>query len=222
MRKIFKLLSTSLVLLNSSIVLVGCRPTTLGEIWIITEGGDLFDKAFNQQVLEGSQDFVETFNANREVISNIPGFEQWKDQPARIKWIISKDGELATLQNNYNIASYAGAKTIICAGYRHIPALTPEIQKIYADLGVRFILIDSLIKNPINLAGITYAAEKSSYLAALAGAIWLVANHEKYQSNGLKMSTFGAIPTDVVVENMIGYYWGVYYFNLKKLMIAIS
>lgn len=215
MRKILKLLSTSLVVLNSSIVLVGCRPPTLGEIWIITDGGDLFDKAFNQQVIEGSQVFANTFDANREMISNIPGFETWKDHPMRIKWIISKDGDISTLQNNYNIAGYAGAKTIICAGFHHIPALTPKIQKTYDDLGVKFILIDSAIKNPINVAGLTYAAEQSSYLAGLAGSIWLVANHEKYNDN-LKMSSFGAMPTDVIVQNMSGYYWGVYYFNQFK------
>lgn len=216
MRRILKLLSTSLVLLNSSIVLVGCRPATLGEIWIITDGGDLFDKAFNQQVIEGSQDFTDIFNANRELISAIPGFEQWKDHVVRIKWIISKDGDVSTLQNNYNIAAYAGAKAIICAGFHHIPALTANVQRTYNQLGVKFILIDSLISNPINVAGVTYAAEKSSYLAAIAGAIWLVANHERYESNDLKMSTFGAMATNVIVQNMAGYYWGVYYFNQKK------
>lgn len=216
MKKILRLMSTSLVLLNSSIVLIGCRPAALGEVWIITDGGDLFDKAFNQQVIEGSQDFTDIFNKNRTLISNIPGFEYWKNHSVRIKWIISKDGELSTLQNNYNIAGYAGAKTIICAGFHHIPALTPEVQSIYGKLGIRFILIDSLINNPINIAGLTYASEESSYLAALAGSIWLVANHEKYSSNGLKMSTFGGLAADVIVENMAGYYWGVYYFNKFK------
>lgn len=216
MRKFLKLCSTALVVINSSIVVVACRPPTLGEVWIITDGGDLFDKAFNQQVVEGSEDFAATFNAHRDQISTIPGFESWKNRSMRVKWIISKDGDLSTLQNNYNIATYAGAKTIICAGFHHIPALSPEVQKVYANLGVKFILIDSLVSNPINVAGITYAAEQSSYLAALAGAIWLVANHENYQGTQLKMSTFGATPTDVIVENMAGYYWGVSYFNALK------
>lgn len=216
MRKFLKLLSTTLVIINSSIVVVGCRPPTLGEVWIITDGGDLFDKAFNQQVVEGSEDFAATFNDHREQISSLPGFEFWKNRSMRVKWIISKDGDLSTLQNNYNIATYAGAKTIICAGFHHIPALSPDVQKVYANLGVKFILIDSLVSNPINVAGITYAAEQSSYLAALAGAIWLVANHEDYQGTSLKMSSFGGTPTDVVVENMAGYYWGVTYFNALK------
>lgn len=216
MKKIIRVFATILIIINSSIVLVACRPPTLGEVWIITDGGDLFDKAFNQQVIEGSQDFAATFNSNRDVISQIPGFEYWKHNSVRIKWIISKDGELSTLQNNYNIAAYAGAKTIICAGFHHIPALTPEIQNIYAKLGVRFILIDSQISNPSNVAGLTYASEESSYLAALASAIWLVANHESYDRNGLKMSTFGGLAADVIVENMSGYYWGVYFFNQYK------
>lgn len=216
MRKILKLLSTSLILVNSSTVLVACRPPTLGEIWIVTDGGDLFDKAFNQQVLEGSRDFNEVFNANLDKISELAGFQQYKNHPLKIRWIISKDGDISTLQNNYNIASYAGAKAIICAGFHHIPALTNEIQSTYKKLGVKFILIDSLVSNPVNLAGITYSAEKSSYLAGLAGAIWLVANHEQYETDGLKMSTFGAMPTDVIIENMMGYFWGVYYFNNNK------
>lgn len=216
MKKFLRLCSASLIMLNSSIVLVACRPATLGEVWIITDGGDLFDKAFNQQVIEGSRDFANMFNQNRQLISQIPGFEYWKNHSVRVKWIISKDGELSTLQNNYNIAGYAGAKTIIAAGFHHIPALTPKVQSIYRQLGVRFILIDSVLSNPINLAGLTYASEKSSFLAALAAAIWLLANYEVYDRNGLKMSTFGGLASDVIVENMSGYYWGVYYFNQYK------
>jgi len=75
MKRILRLLCTSLIILNSSIVLIGCRPASLGEIWIITDGGDLFDKAFNQQVFEGAQEFSNIFNKNKELISSISGFE---------------------------------------------------------------------------------------------------------------------------------------------------
>lgn len=215
MKKILKFLSSCFLILNSTMVLVACRPPSLGEIWIITDGGDLFDKAFNQQALEGAQEFVTTFNENQKLISTIPGLEYWKNKTMKLKWIISKDGDVSTLQNNYNIAGYAGAKTIICVGFHHIPALTPKIQETYSKLGVKFILIDSKIDKPINVASLTYAAEQSSFLAAIAGAIWLVANHEKYGSS-LKMSTFGGLASDVIVENMSGYYWGVAYFNKYK------
>ncbi|MGL5268360.1 MAG: BMP family ABC transporter substrate-binding protein [Spiroplasma sp.] len=216
MKKIINFLTACFLILNSSMILIACRPPSLGEIWIITDGGDLFDKSFNQQVIEGAQEFTDIFNKNRKLISDIPGFESWKDNSLRIKWIISKDGTLSTLQNNYNIAGYAGAKIIICSGFHHISALTPEIQKTYGQLGVRFILVDSVVDNPINVAGLTYASEQSSFLAALAGAIWLVANHEKYGSANLKMSTFGGLASDVIVETMAGYYWGIYYFNKYK------
>ncbi|MDQ7983175.1 MAG: BMP family ABC transporter substrate-binding protein [Spiroplasma sp.] len=217
MKKLFRIFGINLIILNSSIVVIGCRPASLGEIWVLTDGGDLFDKAFNQQVVEGSDDFVSEFNKNRELISKFPGFENWKSQEMRLKWIIAKDGDLATLQNNYNIASYAGAKTIICVGFHHISALTLQLQRIYQDLGVKFILVDSELNNPINVAGLTYASDESGYLAGLAGAIWLAANYEQYQSNGgLKMSTFGGLPSDVIVRIMMGYYWGVEYFNQYK------
>lgn len=217
MKKLLKFLGINLILLNSSIVVVGCRPASLGEVWVLTDGGDLFDKAFNQQVLEGSEDFVAEFNKNRELISQIPGFENWKNQKIRLKWIIAKDGDLSTLQNNYNIASYAGAKTIICIGFHHINALTPQLQRVYQSLGVRFILVDSELANPINVAGLTYASDQSGYLAGLAGAIWLVANYEDYETNsGLRMSTFGGLPSDTIVRTMMGYYWGVEYFNQYK------
>lgn len=217
MKKFLKLFGISLIFLNSSIIIAGCRPASLGEVWILTDGGDLFDKAFNQQVIEGSKDFVAEFNENRELISQFPGFENWSKQKMRLKWIVAKDGDLATLQNNYNIASYAGAKTIVCVGFHHINALTLQLQKVYQSLGVRFILVDSELTNPINVAGLTYASDQSGFLSGLAGAIWLVANYEKYQTNGgLKMSTFGGLPSDVIVRTMMGYYWGVEYFNQYK------
>lgn len=216
MKKLIKFLSSFFLILNSTMVLVACRPPSLGEIWIITDGGDLFDKSFNQQIVEGAQKFTGIFNENQKLISAIPGFEYWKEQKMRIKWIISKDGDFSTLQNNYNIASYAGAKTIICAGFHHISALTPKIQENYNKLGVKFILVDAIVDKPVNVAGLTYAAEQSSFLAGLAGSIWLVANHEKYGSEKLKMSTFGGLASDVVVEYMSGYYWGIAYFNKYK------
>lgn len=217
MKKFLKLFGISLFFLNSSIIIAGCRPASLGEVWILTDGGDLFDKAFNQQVLEGSKDFVAEFNNNREIISQISGFENWSTQKMRVKWIVAKDGDLATLQNNYNIAGYAGAKTIICVGFHHISALTPELQKVYQKLGVRFILVDAELDNPTNVAGLTYASDQSGFLSGLAGAIWLAANYEKYQTNGgLKMSTFGGLPSDVIVRTMMGYYWGIEYFNEYK------
>lgn len=217
MKKLLKLFGISLFFLNSAIVLVACRPASLGEVWILTDGGDLFDKAFNQQVLEGSKDFVAEFNENRELISQLSGFENWTNQKMRLKWIASKDGDLTTLQNNYNIASYAGAKTIICIGFHHISALTPKLQQVYQKLGVRFILVDAELSSPINVAGLTYASDQSGFLSGLAGAIWLVANYEKYETNGgLKMSTFGGLPSDVIVRTMMGYYWGVEYFNQYK------
>ncbi len=217
MKKFLKLFGISLFFLNSAIIIAGCRPASLGEVWVLTDGGDLFDKAFNQQVFEGSKDFVAEFNANRELISQFPGFENWANQKMRLKWITAKDSDVSTLQNNYNIASYAGAKTIVCIGNNHASAVTQPLQRVYQKLGIRFILIDSELTNPINVAGLIYASDQSSYLAGFAGAIWLVANYEEYETNGgLKMSTFGGMPSDIIVRIMMGYYWGVEYFNQYK------
>lgn len=215
MKKFLQFLSINLVILSNSLTLIACKAPELAEIWIITDGGgDLFDKAFSQQILEGAQDFTKNFNENRASISSIFGFEDWKNNSLRLKWIISSDGQQSTLQNNYNIAAYAGAKTIICAGFGHNSALTLEIQEIFSKMGVKFILVDTLIEKQINTAILTYASEESSFLSALASAIWLVANHETYESNKeLKMSAFGALPIDTIVEFMMGFYWGVYYFN---------
>lgn len=216
MKKLLKLIGANVVILTSSQGLLACTPPSLGEIWIITDGGDINDHAFNQQVLEGSQQFAKTFNDNSSVISKFSGFDYWKDHSMRVKTIISKDGQLSTLQTNYMIAGYAGAKTIVCSGFGHIAALTPQIQSLYKSLGVRFILVDALLNQPTDVAGLTYASDQSGFLAGLAGAIWLVANHESYDANGLKMSTFGGLPADTVVSYMFGYYWGIQYFNEFK------
>lgn len=214
MKYFLKLLVVTLLINSTSIGLIGCTIPSIGDVWIITDGGDLFDKAFNQQVLEGAEKFTKTFNDNRAVISNLPGNEVWKNKTMKTRWIISRDTSVSTLQNNYNLATFAGAKTIIVVGFNHLGALTPAIQNQYKKLGVRFILVDAKLENPIDVASLTYSAEQSGFLSALAGAIWLAANHERYyDNNGLKMSTFGGLPAATIVSYMMGYYWGVYYFN---------
>lgn len=213
MKYFLKLLAITLLITSSSIGIIGCTIPSFGDIWIITDGGDLFDKAFNQQVLEGSEEFTKTFNDNRTAISNLPGNEIWKNKLMKTRWIISRDNNISTLQNNYNIATFAGAKTIIVVGFNHLGALTPDIQKQYKKLGVRFIFVDGKLENPVDVACLTYSAEQSGFLTGLAGATWLVANYETYDSNNLKMSTFGGLPADTIVSYMMGYYWGVYYFN---------
>lgn len=213
MKCFLRLLTVILLISSSSLTLIGCRIPSVGDVWIITDGGDLFDKAFNQQVLEGSEEFTKIFNDNRSAISHLPGHEIWKNKLMKTRWIISKDGNISTLQNNYNLATFGGAKTIIVVGFNHLSALTPAIQRQYQKLGVRFILVDGKLNNPIDVACLTYSAEQSGFLAGLAAAIWLVANHEIYDDNGLKMSAFGGLPADTVVSYMMGYYWGVYYVN---------
>lgn len=213
MKCFLRLLTATLLINSSAIGLIGCSVPSVGDVWIITDSGDLFDKAFNQQVLEGAEEFTKIFNDNRDAISNLPNNEIWKDKIMKTRWIISRDSNVATLQNNYNLATFVGAKTIILAGFHHLAALTPAIQQQYKKFGVRFILVDAKLANPIDVASLTYSAEQSGFLAGLAGAIWLVANHESYSGNGLKMSTFGGLPADTIVSYMMGYYWGVYYFN---------
>ncbi|WP_339040827.1 BMP family ABC transporter substrate-binding protein [Spiroplasma endosymbiont of Apeira syringaria] len=213
MKYFLKLLIITLLINSSSVGLIGCSIPSVGDIWIITDGGDLFDKAFNQQVLEGSKEFTKTFNDNRIMISNLPGNEVWKNKKMKTRWIISRDSTVSTLQNNYNLATFAGAKTIIVVGFNHLGALTPAIKNQYKKLGVRFILVDAKLEKPVDVACLSYSAEQSGFLSGLAGAIWLAANHETYDDNGLKMSTFGSLPADTIVSYMMGYYWGVYYFN---------
>ena len=213
MKYFLKLLVVTLLINSSSVVLIGCNIPIVGDIWIITDGGDLFDKAFNQQVLEGSKEFTKTFNDNRIIISNFPGNKVWKNKKMKTNWIISRDSTVSTLQNNYNLATFAGAKTIIVVGFNHLGALTSAIQNQYKKLGVYFILVDAKLEKPINVACLRYSAEQSGFLSGLAGTIWLAANHEIYDDNGLKMSTFGGLPADTIVSYMMGYYWGVYYFN---------
>jgi len=213
MKQFLKIITASSLISSFGLELFACSIPTVGDIWIITDGGNLFDKAFNEQVLVGTQDFADTFNKYRFQISNLPNNEIWKNNSIKYHWIISHDSDISTLQNNYNIAAIAGAKTIILAGFHHLDALVPIIQDYYKKLGIRFILVDAKLDNPINVAGLTYAAEQSGFLAGLAGAIWLAANHELYDSNGLKMSTFGAFPAATIISYMMGYYWGIYYFN---------
>lgn len=51
MKYFLKLLIITLLINSSSVGLIGCSIPSVGDIWIINDGGDLFDKAFNQQVL---------------------------------------------------------------------------------------------------------------------------------------------------------------------------
>lgn len=216
MKKLLRFLSSIILTVSTASQVFACSPPALGEVWIITDGGDIYDHAFNEQVLEGTQEFVTKFNSQRQRIAKIPGFKYWKNHQLKIKTIVSDNGEYSTLQNNYEVAGFAGAKTIVCDGFNHLSALTSKIQQTFKNLGVRFLLVDSRVMNPINVAALSYNSNQSGFLAGLAGAIWLMAHHEDYDANGLKMATYGGLPAYTVVNYMYGFYYGVYYFNKFK------
>lgn len=220
MRKIFSILSALALSSVSSLSIIACQnqfnDPNVYRITIVTDGHTITDHSFNESSYNGALQFKREFNAWSH--SSSANDSLYKNKRVEVSWDNPQLTTLDNLMTSYNKAVFINSEVIVASGFLHHDALVRSQNGVLKHK-TKFVFVDGDTPNTEvprenkQLAGLLYKAEQSGFLAGLAGAIWLVANHEKYDSNGLKMSTFGGLPAQTIVSYMMGYYWGVYYLN---------
>ena len=187
-------------------------------ITIVTDGHTIKDTSFNESSYNAALKFKQEFNDWTHSNYVDP---QYKNKRVEVSW---DNPQLTTLDNlitSYSKAVFIKSKVIIASGFLHHDALV-KAQNSILKHKVKFIFVDGDTPNKEvpkankQLAGLLYEAEKSGFLAGLAGAIWLTAHANEYGGlNNLKMSTYGGLDIPAVTNYMYGYYWAIKFFNDK-------
>ncbi len=176
-------------------------------VTIVTDGHPVNDKSFNESSYLGAVKFQEEF-------------EQWTNRPDELKnkrVIITPITPLTSDENTF-VQSYGQAIVLnsavtIASGFVQNSALIRAQNNELKNL-MRYIYVDGDTPEvPYankNLAGLLYNAEQSGLMAAVAGAVWLIAHASEYGGvNDLKMSTYGGLNIPTVTNYMYGFYWGL-------------
>ncbi|MDC8914384.1 BMP family ABC transporter substrate-binding protein [Metamycoplasma hyosynoviae] len=168
---------------------------------VITDGGPLKDKSFNQSAWEGLIAFGEQNNLTFD-----------KYDAAEIKENKFDDGYKAALNNGY--------KYWILPGFSHIDAMT----KFYAankaamkEKGVVLITIDfdfSDKADPGDCVSILYKTKEGGFLAGYAAGAFL-SETETAEANRT-ISSFGGSNDPGPGDFIEGFYKGIYYWNTKN------
>lgn len=202
MKSLLKLLSVGLLVVNTTTYAVACdRQKYDNSIWIVTDGGFINDKSFNQSSWEGSNKFVQSLDG-----LNKPDYKASYFEPSASSIYLFRDA--------YRTAVTIGAKTLVLPGFKHIPAL--KYANEYAPASI---LIDGIFEPHFSAAfsfnhvvNMTYDAEVSGFEASLAGTAYL--SSENKQGAGAIMATFGGIDNKTSVDNyMFGFLSGMSLWN---------
>lgn len=214
MKKIIKILAAiSFSIMTTSSIIACTNPfidLNVIRITIVTDGHPVNDKSFNESSYLGAIKFQEEF-------------KQWTNRPDELKnkRIIITPIVPLTIDENTFVQSYGQAIVLnsavtIASGFAQNSALIRAQNRDFKNL-MRYIYIDGDTEvSPAkkNLAGLLYNAEQSGLMAAIAGAIWLIAHADQYGGvNDLKMSTYGGLNIPPVTNYMYGFYWGLNLVN---------
>ncbi|MCP0885853.1 BMP family protein [Ligilactobacillus sp. WILCCON 0076] len=170
--------------------LVGCGNSsssskgTKHTVAIVTDGGGIDDKSFNQSAWEG----LKAWGKEHSLTKGINGYNYAQS---------SSDSDFSP---NINKLIKAGYKTIVGTGYKLDSAITTAAKQ---NRKVNFVIIDSVIKQK-NVASVMFKAEQSSFLAGVAAAETTKTNHVGF---------IGGVQSDVITAFEKGYIQGVHSVN---------
>ncbi|MDQ7983174.1 MAG: BMP family ABC transporter substrate-binding protein [Spiroplasma sp.] len=220
MKKIFKILMTIIFSTTTTGSIIACSnpfadPNVI-RITIVTDGHPINDKSFNESSLLGAIQFQEEF-------------EQWTNRPEELKnkKIVITPIMPTTIDENTFVQSYGQSVVMtsavtVASGFVQKSSLVRAQNQTLKNL-MRYIYVDGDTEDDIvasenkNLAGLLYNAEQSGLMAAIAGAVWLIAHANEYGGfNNLKMSTYGGLNIPSVTNYMYGFFWGLYLVNESK------
>ncbi|WP_342276585.1 BMP family ABC transporter substrate-binding protein [Spiroplasma endosymbiont of Nebria brevicollis] len=220
MRKIFFSLSALALSAMSILPIVACQnqfnDPSVYRITVVTDGHTITDHSFNESSYNGAMQFKKEFYVWSHTIYVDPFY---KDKRVEVSWDNPQLTTLDNLMTSYNKAVFINSKVVIASGFLHHDALVKSQNGVLKHQ-TKFVFVDGDTPNSEvpkankQLAGLLYKSEQSGFLAGLAGAIWLAANHESY-GNDLKMSTYGGADISAVTNYMYGYYWAIKLFNDK-------
>ncbi|WP_375317401.1 BMP family ABC transporter substrate-binding protein [Spiroplasma endosymbiont of Virgichneumon dumeticola] len=220
MRKIFFSLSSLALSIMSILPIVACQnqfnDPNVYRITVVTDGHTITDHSFNESSYDGAIQFKKEFDVWTHTNYVDPFY---KDKKVEVSWDNPQLTTLDSLMTSYNKAVFINSKVVIASGFLHHDALVKSQNGVLKHQ-TKFVFVDGdtpnseVPKENKQLAGLLYKAEQSGFLAGLAGAIWLAANHEAYGKD-LKMSTYGGADIPSVTNYMYGYYWAIKLFNDK-------
>ncbi|MHC9531901.1 BMP family lipoprotein [Dellaglioa sp. BT-FLS60] len=196
-----KVIFGSLLSLGLVLTLAGCGSqaksaagkTTKHSVALVTDGGGIDDKSFNQSAWEG----LKSWGKENKFAKGVGGYDYAQSTSA------------SDFTPNINKLIKAKYKTIFGIGY--------QVQKNISDSAkqnsdVNFAIVDSVIPNQKNVASVMFKAEQSSFLAGVAAA-------ETTKTN--KVGFVGGVKSDIIEGFQAGFEQGVKAVN-KNITIDVK
>lgn len=217
MTKIKKMLLSTLAVASVTTIAasaVSCSEDNenIAKIFLVTDGGSVEDKSFNEQAME----------ALKTIVNN--------DKIAKGLYNAPTTHDAAGIKSGYTTAMQKGGVSYIVApGFMHVDAIKEYFQENGENGGLNFLVVDS--KHTINkedtkthvkaedaekwnqhIAGIEFATNESGFLAGILASRYLV---EIAKDASPKVATWGGGPFPGVTDFMTGFANGVEYYNTK-------
>lgn len=185
MKKLLAFLVSANLVAVSATSLVACEFYKLDpRIWLITTGGFINDKSFNESAFQGSGDYILTSTHDKY---EYPSYYQPSD-------IREKNAE-----QGFRIAKQGGAQIGVLPGFTFAPYLK-SASKI---LPKSFIVDYPAPQGLNNVSGITFSAQESGFYAGLLSALYFNALGQK---TTYKIGGFMGGDSPAGVDNyMLGY-----------------
>ncbi len=196
MKKILGMISLGAVIATSTSVAISCASLKTEKIMLITDGGSIQDKSFNQQGMEAVEEIIKRKHTDKDYMK--PSTSNSSD-----------------LMSAYITAASGGTQTIFAPGFYHEEAIkkfnenNPGLAK-----QVTFIAADVAINdgNKINTAGIVFKVYQAAFQAGYLAAKYLV---EIKKDTDPKIGIFAGGNFHGATDFLTGVVYGVKYYNEK-------
>lgn len=191
-KKVTALLAATLML---GTILVGCgnknsdsdKGGTKHTVALVTDGGGIDDKSFNQSAWEG----MKAWGKQHDLKKGVNGYNYAQS---------NSDSEFTPNVNKLVKAKY---QTIFGIGYKLAPVIEKTSKQ---NPDTHFAIIDEVVKDRKNVASVMFKTEQSSFLAGVAAAKTTKTN---------KVGFVGGIKSDVITTFEKGFIQGVHAVNPK-------
>lgn len=171
-------------------------PITPNSVKVVTDGGTIDDKSFNQQAWEALGEIRRIGTGGTTPVKATDSL-----QPTPY-------GDTNKIVNSYRTyANDPKVSTILAPGFNHVNAMQRFITDY--DNALNFILVDGEVPGP-NVASITFKTDQAAFLAGNLAAQYLV---DVKKDADPKVGTFGGGPFPGVTDFMKGFVEGIAYYN---------
>ena len=171
-----------------------CGAGKSSTVKLVTDGGDVSDKSFNETIWNGVKKYAGNSSSN---------------------WIKPNSTNKQDLKTIYAKVLKDKTEIIVMGGFQHSDALKEYAPE--APEGKGFIYIDGEVSGD-NINSIQFKTQEAAFYAGYLTAQHLSENKEKYdtdESRGLKVGTYGGMDFSTVTAFMGGFQQGVAFWNSK-------